>query len=197
MEVLDAVTYPAVLTELAGDRWAGPGLGSQGRRRGPGRRRRGPGRDRPRGQETVVAWAAQTKFAARGRGARPAVGAVRAKIDMAAAPDGRRRPRRRGQGRRPARYPARGPVLVQAKDEAVAAAAGLRAGGGRGGRLPAVPDRGGLAAGPAVRGPARARSSPWPCRSASSTRPRRSSTLTDLQALRDVLGRFLRPGGAK
>ena len=78
VEILDAVTYPAVLTELAGGRWAGPHLGLKavaavlvslaGDMAG-----NGPA------EGTIVAWAAQTKFAARGRGARPAVGAVRAK----------------------------------------------------------------------------------------------------------------------
>jgi endoglucanase len=78
VERLDPVTFPAILTELAGDRWAGPGLGQKAvaavlvavaeaasARRG--------------GEETLIAWAAQTKFLARGRGARPPIGAAQAK----------------------------------------------------------------------------------------------------------------------
>jgi putative aminopeptidase FrvX len=77
IELLDPVTYPAVLTELAGNKWAGPGLGQKavaavlvaaaGALSG-----------RTGGEETVLVWAAQTKFLARGRGARPPVGAVQA-----------------------------------------------------------------------------------------------------------------------
>jgi len=77
VEFLDPVTYPAVLTELAGDKWAGPGLGQKaiaavlvavaGAVSG-----------RSGGEETIIAWAAQTKFTARGRGVRPPLGAARA-----------------------------------------------------------------------------------------------------------------------
>jgi endoglucanase len=115
VDLLDPVTYPAVLTELAGGQWAGPDLGMKavaavlvdiaaGHRPGPA------------GGAAVIAWAAQTKFAARGRGARPALGAARAKarwqppraliVDVVAAGNGDGVP-----------VPGGGPVLIQAKDE--------------------------------------------------------------------------------
>jgi putative aminopeptidase FrvX len=115
VEFLDPVTYPAVLTELAGDRWAGPGLGQKAvaavlvgvAGEAAGRRGR---------EETLIAWAAQTKFLARGRGVRPPLGAAQAMafwrprraivIDvMAAGKDGA--------------FPAlgRGPAIVQGRDE--------------------------------------------------------------------------------
>lgn len=115
VELLDAVTYPAVLTELAGDQWAGPSLGlkavaavlvdvateaAAGAAEG----------------ETIVAWAAQTKFVTRGRGARPALGAARARtrwqpkrvliVDVVAAGKSDGFP-----------FPGGGPVIVQAKDD--------------------------------------------------------------------------------
>lgn len=118
VEVLDAVTFPAFLTELAGDKWAGPGLGQKAVAAllvavadslATG----------PPGGETVLAWAAQTKFAARGRGARPAVGAVRAKawwnpartviVDVVAAG--------RGEG---SPILGKGPVLVEPQDRSSA-----------------------------------------------------------------------------
>jgi putative aminopeptidase FrvX len=112
---LDPVTYPAVLTELAGEKWAGPGLGQKAvaavlvdvanevsERSG--------------GEETVIAWAAQTKLAARGRGARPPLGAAQAMafwrprrailVDvMAAGKDGA------------FPVPGKGPAIVRAWDE--------------------------------------------------------------------------------
>jgi putative aminopeptidase FrvX len=117
--LLDPVTYPAVLTELAGDQWAGPGLGQKAVAAVlvavAGALREGRAAD-----ETVVAWAAQTKFTARGRGARPPLGAVRAKarwqpkrviaVDVVAADLGAARPDGPpvvGQG----------PVIIQASGE--------------------------------------------------------------------------------
>jgi putative aminopeptidase FrvX len=115
VELLDAVTFPAVLTELAGGQWAGPSLGLKAvaavlvdvaTEAAAG----------AAGGETVVAWAAQTKFATRGRGARPALGAVRARtkwqpkravvVDVVAAGKSDGFP-----------FPGGGPVLVQAKDD--------------------------------------------------------------------------------
>ena len=115
VELLDAVTYPAVLTELAAGRWAGPALGHKAASAvlvdiaAAGAAGTG-------GEEAVLAWVAQTKFAARGRGARPALGAARAKtkwqprraviVDVVAAGKGAGLPALGG-----------GPVLIQAKDE--------------------------------------------------------------------------------
>jgi len=115
VELLDAVTFPAVLTELAGGQWAGPSLGLKAvaavlvdvaAEAAAG----------ASGGETVVAWAAQTKFVTRGRGARPALGAARARtkwqpkraviVDVVAAGKSDGFP-----------FPGGGPVLVQAKDE--------------------------------------------------------------------------------
>ena len=115
VELLDAVTFPAVLTELAGGQWAGPSLGLKAvaavlvdvaTEAAAG----------AAGEETVVAWAAQTKFTTRGRGARPALGAARARtkwqpkraliVDVVAAGKSDGFP-----------FPGGGPVLVQAKDE--------------------------------------------------------------------------------
>lgn len=118
IELLDPVTFPAVLTELAGEKWSGPALGlkavaavliavAQSLTA------------EPPGGETVIAWAAQTKFTARGRGARPAIGAARAKakwqpvravvVDVAAAGTGDGAP-----------VLGKGPVLIEAKETAAA-----------------------------------------------------------------------------
>lgn len=112
--LLDPVTYPAVLTELAGGQWAGPSLGQKAAAAAlldavtetAGGRAAG---------ELVAAWAAQSKFATRGRGARPALGAARARtkwrprraviVDVVAAGLGPGSP-----------SPGGGPVLIQAKD---------------------------------------------------------------------------------
>ncbi|MBN2264939.1 MAG: hypothetical protein JW775_03905 [Candidatus Aminicenantes bacterium] len=111
IEILDPVTYPAALTELAGEQWAGPGLGAKAAaaalvcaaEAATGRAAAGG---------SIIAWAAQTKLPARGRGARPAVGAVRAKetwrpvrtvvVDVIAAGKGDGFP-----------FPGGGPVLVR------------------------------------------------------------------------------------
>lgn len=115
VELLDAVTYPAVLTELAGDQWAGPSLGLKAAAAALADATVEASAGTP-GGAAVVAWAAQTKFAARGRGARPALGAVRAKakwqpkqalvVDLVAAGKAGGFP-----------FPGGGPVVVQAKDE--------------------------------------------------------------------------------
>jgi putative aminopeptidase FrvX len=194
VEILDAVTYPAVLTELAGSRWAGPGLGLKavaavlvsiaGDMAGLGP-----------AEGTIVAWAAQTKFAARGRGARPAVGAVRAKstwqprrtvvVGLVAAGKGDTGP-----------VPGRGPVLVQAKDEAsplrrafeqAAAAAGVSLQ-----RLTADDSPMAL---PFASPPGEVVTLALPVLFLDT--PSEVVDLADLQALRDVLGRFLQSGGAK
>jgi len=194
VEFLDPVTYPAVLTELAGDQWAGPSLGVKAAAAGlvsvletlAGR---------TGGEETVIAWAAQTKFGARGRGARPAVGAARAKskwqpkrtvvVDVIAAGKGDGSP-----------VPGGGPVLVQASDgssalrqavEAAAAAAGVPL------QFRAAPDS--PLALPFAGPPEEVLTLALPVRFLNT--PSEVVTLKDLQALCDILERFLRPGGAK
>ena len=115
VELLDAVTYPAVLTELAGDQWAGPSLGLKAAAAALVDATVEASGGTP-GGAAVVAWAAQTKFVTRGRGARPALGAARAKakwqprralvVDLVAAGKSDGFP-----------FPGGGPVLIQAKDE--------------------------------------------------------------------------------
>ncbi len=115
VEFLDPVTYPAVLTELAGEKWAGPSLGAKAVAAVLVDIAAGP-RSAPAGGEIVLAWAAQTKFAARGRGARPALGASRIKakwrprraviVDVVAAGESDGGP-----------LPGRGPVLIQSAAE--------------------------------------------------------------------------------
>jgi endoglucanase len=194
IELLDAVTYPPVLTELAGDQWAGPSLGVKAAAAGLVSLAEALA-GRAAGEETVIAWAAQTKFAARGRGARPAVGAVRAKtrwqpqrtivVDVVAAGQGGGSP-----------LPGRGPVLIQAKDgssalrtalETAAAAAGASL------QFLAAPDSPMLA--PFAGSAAEAVTLALPVRFLNT--PSEVVDLKDLQALRDILERFLQPGGAK
>lgn len=114
VRLLDPVTYPAVLTELAGGRWAGPSLGLKAAAAALVEAA-AEAAAAAAGQGTVVAWAAQTKFMTRGRGARPALGAARARtkwrpgravvVDVVAAGRGDGFP-----------FPGGGPVLVQSKE---------------------------------------------------------------------------------
>jgi len=194
VELLDAVTFPAVLTELAGDQWAGTGLGmkavdavlvsvTEALAGQTG------------GEETVIAWAAQTKSAARGRGARPAIGAARAKslwqpkrtivVDVIAAGKGDGFP-----------FPGGGPVLVQFKSgpselrkafETAAADAGASL------QFLTTPDT--PLSLPFEVPPAEVVTLALPVRFLNT--PSEVVALKDLQALRDILERFLRPGGAK
>ena len=115
VEILDPVTFWPVLTELAGDKWSGPSLGLKTVAAVLVAVAESLTEEPPSG-ETVIAWAAQTKFATRGRGARPALGAARAKakwqpvrtvvVDVVAAGRGNGSP-----------VPGKGPVLVLPKDE--------------------------------------------------------------------------------
>jgi len=194
VEFLDPVTYPAVLTELAGDQWAGPSLGVKAAaaclvsvletlagRAG--------------GEETVLAWAAQTKFGARGRGARPAIGAARANskwqpkrtivVDVIAAGKGDGSP-----------VPGGGPVLVQAKDESSALRQAVEAAAAAAGaplQFQTAPDS--PLALPFAGPPAEVVTLALPVRFLNT--PSEVVALKDLKALGDILERFLRPGGAK
>jgi putative aminopeptidase FrvX len=194
VELLDAVTYPAVWTELAGDRWAGPGLGLKAAAAGLVAAASAlSGRSDAEG--AVVCWAAQTKFAARGRGARPSVGAARAKmrwqpartivVDVVAADKGEGSPATGG-----------GPVLIVAKDgpsalrqavEAAAAAAGTSL------QVLTAPDSSLTL--PFAAAPAEVVTLALPVRFLNT--PSEVVAAKDLQALQRVLDRFLRPGGAK
>ncbi|HMA55016.1 MAG TPA: hypothetical protein VKT17_11160 [Acidobacteriota bacterium] len=194
VERLDPVTYPPVLTELAGGQWAGPSLGVKAAAAGLVSVTEALA-GRAGGEETVLAWAAQTKFGARGRGARPAVGAARAKsrwqpkrtivVDVIAAGKADGLP-----------SPGRGPVLVQAKDvstalrsavEAAAAAAGAPL------QFLAAPDS--PLALPFASPPAEVVTLALPVRFLHT--PSEVVALKDLEALCAILERFLRPEGAK
>lgn len=80
VQILDPVTYPAVLTELQGGLWAGPDLGL--RSAAAVLASAVLSLDGAKG-DAVVVWAAQTKLAARGRGERPSLGALRARTRWA------------------------------------------------------------------------------------------------------------------
>jgi endoglucanase len=194
VELLDAVTYPAVLTELAGGLWAGPSLGLKAAAAGLVAVIEDLGAGAG-GEEAVLAWAAQTKFAARGRGARPAVGAAAARsrwqpkrtivIDVIAAGRGGSTPLAGG-----------GPVLVLAKDEpsglrqAVEAAAARVAAPLQSLIAPVSP----LAL-PFAEPPGEVVTLALPVRYLNT--PSEIVALKDLEALRDILVRFLQPGGAE
>ncbi|MGZ5496894.1 MAG: hypothetical protein ACXWFO_09085, partial [Candidatus Aminicenantales bacterium] len=194
VELLDPVTYPALLTELAGDQWAGPSLGVKAAAAGlvsvlealTGK---------AVGEETVLAWAAQTKFGARGRGARPAIGAARARskwqpkrtiiVDVIAAGKGDGFP-----------FPGGGPVLVQAKDESSALRRAVEAAAAAAGaplQFLTAPDS--PMALPFASPPAEVVTLALPVRFLNT--PSEVVTLKDLEALCDILERFIQPGGAK
>ncbi|MCK7479463.1 MAG: hypothetical protein M0C28_20535 [Candidatus Moduliflexus flocculans] len=195
MEVLDAVTYPAVLTELAGDRWAGPGLGSQGGRRGrwspsaedlagpaprTGDRRRLGGPDEVRGPRPR-----RPPGRRRGPG-QDRHGSRAGRSSSASSPAGKGdgRPATRRAARSSSRPRTRPTPLRQALEQA-AAAAGVS--------LQRLTAEDSPLALPFAAPPGRGRH-PGPAGPLPQTRPPRSSTLADLQALRDVLGRFLQRG---
>ncbi len=193
VERLDPVTFPAVLTELAGGQWAGPSLGLKGAAAALLAALEGPAA--VGGPETVVAWAAQTKFGARGRGARPAVGAARARarwqpqrtivVDLVAAGKGDGFP-----------FPGGGPVLVQYKSgpselrralEAAAAAAGAPL------QFMTGPDT--PLSLPFEVPPAEVVALALPVRFLDT--PSEVVSLGDLEALAGILKRFLQTGGAR
>jgi endoglucanase len=194
VELLDPVTYPAVWTELAGGRWVGPALGLKAAAAALAATAADLGGGSA-GDGAVLCWAAQTKFAARGRGARPAVGAARAKtkwepvralvVDVVAADKGEGSPATGG-----------GPVLVISKDgpaalrqavEAAAAAAGTPL------QVVVAPDS--PLALPFAAAPAEVATLALPVRYLNT--PSEVVSEKDVRALHDVLVRFLRPGGAK
>lgn len=194
IERLDAVTYPAVLTELVGDQWSGPSLGMKAAAAALVAVVEGL-TGRAGGEEAVIAWAAQTKFGARGRGARPAVGAARAKarwqpartivVDLVAAGKGDGFP-----------FPGGGPVLVQYRSgpsdlrraiEKAAAEAGTPL------QFMSSPDT--PLSLPFEGPPAEVVTLALPVRFLDT--PSEVVNLGDLEALGGILKRFLHPGGAK
>jgi len=194
IELLDPVTYPALLTELAAEQWAGPSLGVKAAAAALAAAMEGLAA-RAGGEETIIAWAAQTKSAARGRGARPAIGAARARsrwrpqrtivVDVIAAGKGDGFP-----------FPGGGPVLVQYKSgpsdlrlalEAAAAGAGASL------QFVTGPDT--PLSLPFEVPPAEVVTLALPVRFLNT--PSEIVTLKDLDALVGILRRFLQTGGAK
>jgi endoglucanase len=189
VELLDPVTTVALLTELAGEKWSGPSLGSKAVAAALADAVSAPHRAAA-GVEVIVAWAAQTKFAARGRGARPPLGAARAQarwrprravlVDVIAAGEGEDGP---AVGRGPVLIPVGTPPLARALAD-LAAAEGLplqpRTGPGSSLALP-FSDPASEAVTLAL-----------PVRYLDT--PSETISLRDLQALRDLLAAFLTKG---
>jgi len=194
VELLDPVTFPAMLTELAGDQWAGPGLGLKAVAAGlisVAQALAG----RSGGESAVIVWAAQTKFAARGRGARPALGAAQVKagwqpgravvVDVIAAGKGDGSP-----------IPGGGPVLVQSKDEPSALRQGLEnAAAAAQASLQHLTAPDSPLSLPFAGPPSEVITLALPVRFLNT--PSEVVTLKDLQALRDILERFLASGGVR
>lgn len=194
VEVLDAVTFPAVLTELAGDKWAGPGLGSKAVAAVLVAVADSLASAPPAG-ETILAWAAQTKFAARGRGPRPAVGAARAKakwlpartvvVDIVAAGTGEGSP-----------VLGKGPVLIEPTDRSSALRRAFEAAADKAG-LP----RQALAAAdsslalPFAAAPAEVLTVALPVQFLNT--PSEVVDLQDVRAMRDILAGFLAKGDGR
>jgi putative aminopeptidase FrvX len=194
IELLDAVTFPADLTELAGNQWAGPDLGvkavvavlvSLA----------GDMANRTAREPIVVAWAPQTKFMARGRGSRPAIGAARAKarwqptrtvvVDVVAAGKGDGFP-----------FPGGGPVLIQAKDEPTALRRAFEAAAaGAGASLQLLTTADSPLTLPFNTPAAEVVTLALPVRFLHT--PSEVVDLKDLQALHDILEHFLQPGGVR
>jgi endoglucanase len=194
VEVLDAVTFPPVLTELAGEKWSGPGLGLKAVAAVLVAVAESLAAEPPSDQ-TIIAWAAQTKFAARGRGARPAVGAARAKtrwqpartviVDVVAAG--------RGDG---SPVPGQGPVLIEAKDGPTALRQAFEraaAGGGIPCQFLAAADS--PLAIPFAGQPSEVLTVALPVLFLNT--PSEVVDLKDIQALRDLLERYLGTGGGR
>lgn len=194
IELLDPITFWPALTELAGDQWSGPSLGLKAVAAVLVAVAESLAKEPPRG-ETVIAWAAQTKAAARGRGARPALGAVRAKakwrpgrtilVDVVAAgTDGK------------APYTGKGPVLVLAKDEPTALRQAFeRAAAGAGVPCQFLAAADSPLALPFADPQSEVMTVALPVQFLNT--PSEVVDLKDIQALRDLLERFFRTGGGQ
>jgi putative aminopeptidase FrvX len=194
IEILDPVTFWSALTELADDKWSGPSLGLKAVAAVLVAVAESLNKEPPSAQ-TIIAWAAQTKAAARGRGARPALGALRAKakwdpgrtviVDViAAGKDGT------------APVPGKGPVLVLAKDEPTALRQALErtaAGAGIACQFLAAADS--PLALPFSGPQSEVLTVALPVQFLNT--PSEVVDLKDLQALRDLLERFLKTGGGQ
>ncbi|MGA2532645.1 MAG: hypothetical protein ABSG19_06365 [Candidatus Aminicenantales bacterium] len=194
VEILDALTFWPQLTELAGDRWAGPSLGMKAVCAAL-ISAAADFEKSPAAGETILVWAAQMKFALRGRGPRVSLGAARAKnrwqpqrtviLDIVAAGRGVSAP---GLGK--------GPVLIQAEDAQTPLRRGLEGSAGAGGislQYLAGPEMPLLSAFGDAESDAVILALPVQF----AHTPSEIVDLKDLQALRDVLDRFLKSGGEK
>jgi len=194
VEILDSLTFWPQLTELAGERWAGPSLGVKALCAALISAAADFEKSPPAG-EIILVWAAQTKFALRGRGPRVSLGGARARnrwqpqrtiiLDIVAAGKGAGTP---GLGK--------GPVLVQAKDAPTPLRQGLERSAGAGGvslqylagaETPLLAAFGDAASDVVALA--------LPVQFVHT--PSEIVDLKDLQALRDILGRFLKSGGEK
>ncbi|MGZ4886928.1 MAG: hypothetical protein ACXVJK_04200, partial [Candidatus Aminicenantales bacterium] len=194
VEILDALTFWPQLTELAGDHWAGPSLGLKSVCAALISAAADFEKSPPAG-ETILVWAAQTKFALRGRGPRVSLGGARARnrwrpqrtviLDLVAAGKGKGAP---GLGK--------GPILIQAKDAPTPLRQGLEQSAGAVGaplQYLAGADTPLLAAFGDAESDVVILALPvqflhTPCEIVD---------LKDLQTFRDVLGRFLKSGGER
>ena len=194
IELLDAVTFPAVLTELAGQKWSGPGLGLKAVAAVLVAVAEALAAEAP-GDETVIAWAAQTKFTARGRGARPAIGAARARtrwkpartvvVDVAAAGNGDGSPAL-----------GKGPVLIEPKDRSTGLRQAFeRAAAGAGTPYQSLAAADSPLAIPFAGPPSEVLTVALPVLFLNT--PSEVVDLKDLQALRDLLIKFLKPGAGR
>ena len=192
VEILDPITFWPALTELAGDQWSGPSLGLKAVAAVLVAVAESLAKEPPRG-ETVIAWAAQTKAAARGRGVRPALGALRAKtkwrpvraviVDVVAAGKTEKSP-----------IPGKGPVLIQPKDEPSALRQAFeRAAAGAGVSCQFLAAADSPLAIPFADPPSEILTVALPVRFLNT--PSEVVDLKDIQALRDLLERFLGTGG--
>jgi putative aminopeptidase FrvX len=194
VELLDPITFWPALTELAGDKWSGPSLGLKAVAAVLVAVAESLAKEPPRG-ETVIAWAAQTKAAVRGRGARLALGAVRAKAKwrpgrtillniVAAGKDGK------------APLTGKGPVFILPKDEPTALRQAFeRAAAGAGVPCQFLAAADSPLALPFASPQSEALTVALPVQFLNT--PSEVVDLKDLQALRDLLDRFLKTGSGQ
>jgi putative aminopeptidase FrvX len=194
IEILDPITFWPSLTELDGDKWSGPSLGLKAVAAVLVAVAESLAKEPPP-RETIIAWVAQTKAAARGRGARPALGAVRAKtkwqpvrtivVDVVAAgKDGK------------APLTGKGPVFILPKDEPSALRQAFeRAAAGAGVSCQFLAAADSPVAIPFAGPQSEVLTVALPVQFLNT--PSEVIDLKDIQALRNLLERFLKTGGGQ
>jgi len=194
IEILDPITFWPGLTELAGDKWSGPSLGLKAVAAVLVAVAESLAKEPPP-RETIIAWVAQTKAAARGRGARPALGAVRAKtkwqpvrtivVDIVAAGE---------DGKAP--LTGKGPVFILPKDEPSALRQAFeRAAAGAGVSCQFLAAADSPVAIPFAGPQSEVLTVALPVQFLNT--PSEVIDLKDIQALRNLLERFLKTGGGQ